>query len=189
MNNSSEFSHECSPEYSPDERRTVLRIAHDAILSTLQGREPERVPVSQRLSEPHGAFATLYLENELRGCVGHIAPNTPLHQTVRDAARAAAFEDPRFPAVTIEEATRLKIEISVLSPLQPITPEQIVVGRHGLLISLRGRRGLLLPQVAVEHGWDRETFLEHTCHKAGLPPDAWRQDAKLEAFTAEVFSD
>ena len=116
-------------------------------------------------------------------------PIVPLYRAVAETARAAAFEDSRFLPVTKEEALELEVSLSVLSRLFPIHPEAVEVGRHGLVISLGARRGLLLPQVAVEHGWDRETFLEQSCCKAGLPRDAWRQAATVEAFTAEVFAD
>ena len=106
-----------------------------------------------------------------------------------ETARAAAFDDSRFSPVTREEALNLDVSLSVLSLLFPIDPEAVEVGRHGLIISLAGHRGLLLPQVPIEHGWDRETFLQQTCRKAGLPLDAWRHAATIEAFTAEVFSD
>ncbi len=127
---------------------------------------------------------------ELRGCVGYVLPTCPVYRAVAETARAAAFDDNRFPPVTIaEEASHLEIELSILSPAQSIQPEEIEVGRHGLLISWHGRRGLLLPQVPVEHGWDRIAFLEQTCRKAGLPQDAWQKGATIEAFTAEVFGD
>jgi AmmeMemoRadiSam system protein A len=113
----------------------------------------------------------------------------PLDRTVIETARAAAFDDPRFPSVKLEEARELAISISVLSPLKPVKPEDVEVGRHGLLVSQGGLRGLLLPQVPVEHGWDRVRFLERTCLKAGLGPNAWRTGATIEAFTAEVFGD
>jgi AmmeMemoRadiSam system protein A len=108
---------------------------------------------------------------------------------VAETARAAAFEDSRFMPVTKEEALKLEVSLSVLSRLFPIHPEAVKVGRHGLVISQGARRGLLLPQVPIENGWDRETFLEQTCRKAGLPPDAWRKGATIEAFTAEIFAD
>ena len=136
-----------------------------------------------------GAFTTLHLRGRLRGCIGYVIPTHSLYRTVAETAQAAAFDDPRFPPVTAEEAPHLKVEISVLSPLQPIRPEEVVTGVHGLIVSKGGRRGLLLPQVPVEWGWDRETFLSQTCRKAGLPPDAWRQDIDLQAFTAEVFGE
>jgi len=116
-------------------------------------------------------------------------PNTPLHRAVSETARAAAFEDSRFLPVTEEEAPQLDVSLSVLSRLFPIQAEEVEVGRHGLVVCLGVRRGLLLPQVPVENDWDRETFLEQTCRKAGLPCDTWRKGATLEAFTAEVFGD
>ena len=106
-----------------------------------------------------------------------------------ETARAAAFDDPRFVPLSLDEARDPSVSISVLSPLEPISPEQVEVGRHGLLVSDGVRRGLLLPQVPLEHGWDRIAFLEQTCRKAGLPLDAWRMGASIEAFTAEVFGD
>jgi AmmeMemoRadiSam system protein A len=125
----------------------------------------------------------------LRGCIGYAVPIAPLYRAVAETARAAAFEDSRFLPVTMEEAPRLEVSLSVLSGLVPIRPEAVEVGRHGLVISQGPRRGLLLPQVPVEQNWDRETFLGQTCRKAGLPPDAWRHAATIEAFTAEVFGD
>jgi AmmeMemoRadiSam system protein A len=176
-------------EYSRDERRVLLRIAHESILSAFAEQEiPEHAP-SPHLAEPRGAFTTLYLRGSLRGCVGYAMPVAPLFRAVAETARAAAFEDSRFWPVTEAEAPQLEVSLSVLSPLFPIHPSEVEVGRHGLVISLAVRRGLLLPQVPVECGWDRETFLEQTCHKAGLPWDAWRQGARIEAFTAEVFDD
>jgi AmmeMemoRadiSam system protein A len=168
-----------------------LQTAHDAILSTLEGREVLLLTPSKHLAEPRGVFTTLYSIGRLRGCVGYPAALMPLYRAVTESARAAAFEDPRFPPVDLEEARTVKICLSILSPLIPISPEQITVGRHGLLISGGSGRGLLLPQVPLEHGWDRDTFLEQTCRKAGLPTDAWRNGAeiKIEAFTAEVFAD
>jgi AmmeMemoRadiSam system protein A len=180
------------------QRRVLLSIAHRAILSTLEGQPlPDAPPSVPGLAEPRGVFTTLYLrtdlkgdpQGELRGCVGYVSPIAPLYRAVAETARAAAFEDHRFLPVTMEEALKLEVSLSVLSRLFPIHPEAVEVGRHGLLLSGGGRRGLLLPQVPIEYGWDRETFLEQTCRKAGLPPDAWRRDATIEAFTAEVFGD
>jgi AmmeMemoRadiSam system protein A len=177
-------------EFSLEQRRILLRIAHQAILCVLEGRPaPEVQPFPPGLSEPRGVFTTLYLDRELRGCVGYAVAIAPLYRAVAETARAAAFDDSRFLPVTKEEAPRLEVSLSVLSALVPIRPEAVEVGRHGLVISQGARRGLLLPQVPSEHGWDRETFLEQTCRKAGLPPDAWRKTATIEAFTAEVFGD
>jgi AmmeMemoRadiSam system protein A len=125
----------------------------------------------------------------LRGCVGYVLPTCSVYRAVAETARAAAFDDNRFSPVTREEADQLEIELSVLSPPQSIQAEEVEVGRHGLLISQHGRRGLLLPQVPVERGWDRKTFLEQTCRKAGLSLDAWQKGATIEAFTAEVFGE
>jgi AmmeMemoRadiSam system protein A len=176
-------------EYSAEERRLLLGLAHDAIGAALRGSSPELVPPSPHLAEARGAFTTLHLNERLRGCVGFVQPLRTLYQTVAETAVAAAFNDPRFDPVSEEEAALLKIEISVLSPLRPISFEEIAVGRHGLVVTHRFQRGLLLPQVAVEHGWDRETFLAETCQKAGLAVDAWRHGATVEGFTAEVFGD
>jgi AmmeMemoRadiSam system protein A len=143
----------------------------------------------QALAEPRGVFTTIYLDRQLRGCVGYALPIHPLYRAIAETARAAAFEDTRFFPVTPEEAGKLQFSLSVLSPLFPIAPGEVEVGRHGLLISGGKRRGLLLPQVPIEHNWDRETFLAQTCHKAGLPLDAWQNSATIEAFTAEVFGD
>ena len=149
-------------------------------------REISLIPPSPHLAEPRGAFTTLYYRGDLRGCVGYVLPVTSLYRTVAESARGAAFDDSRFPPVTRDEAPELRVSLSVLSPPQPIQPEQMEIGRHGLLITLGPYRGLLLPQVPVEHGWDRIAFLEQTCRKAGLPPNAWQTGAKLEAFTAEI---
>src|SRR3569832_184613 len=170
------------PEYSAEERATLLSLARRAIESSDFSVVPE--DFSSHLLEPRGAFTTLHLHGALRGCIGFIEPRHPLWQTVVSTARAAAFEDPRFPSVTPVELQAIKIELSVMSPIRPIAPEDVEVGIHGLIVSQHGRRGLLLPQVAPEWGWDRETFLSQTCAKAGLPPDAWRKGATIEAFTA-----
>src|SRR5579862_2085411 len=178
-----------SGEFSQEERTSLLQLAHESILSALQGREFSLDPPTPHFAELRGAFTSLYLDGQLRGCVGYVLPTNSVYRAVAETARAAAFEDTRFRPVTIEEAPHLQVELSILSPPQPITAEAIEVGRHGLLISTSFRRGLLLPQVPIEHGWDRITFLEHTCRKAGLPPDAWQMSATIEAFTAEVFGE
>lgn len=174
-------------EYSVEERSLLLHVARDSILSTLERREISLDPPTPHLAEPRGAFTSLYLRGELRGCVGFILPIYTVYRAVAETARAAAFDDNRFPPLTQHEAPDLEIQLSILSPPQPIQPDAIDVGRHGLLISSHGRRGLLLPQVPIEHGWNRIAFLEQTCRKAGLPMDAWQKGAIIEAFTAEVF--
>jgi uncharacterized protein len=178
-------------EYSAAERELLLKLAHDSIELALAGRDRDLdlSPPSPHLAEPRGAFTTLHLQGKLRGCIGYILPVESLYKTIAATARAAAFEDPRFEPVTLAEAPGLKVEISVLSVPQPIRPDEVVVGRHGLIVSGGGRRGLLLPQVPTEWEWDRETFLAQTCLKAGLPPDAWQHGAQLQGFTAEVFGE
>jgi uncharacterized protein len=176
-------------EFSPEERRLLLQLAHESILSALEDRPISLDPPTPHLAEPRGAFTSLYLRGELRGCVGYVLPVSSVYQAVIDTARAAAFEDTRFYPVKLGEAEHLSIELSILSPPKPIAAEEVEVGRHGLLISMAGHRGLLLPQVPIEHQWDRLTFLEQTCRKAGLPIDAWEKGAVIEAFTAEVFGE
>jgi len=167
----------------------LLKLAHQSIEAALEDRDLDLSPPTQRLAEARGAFTTLHLNGHLRGCIGYLFPTQSLYVSVAETARAAAFEDPRFEPVTPSEAPRLTIEISVLSPLQSIRPEDVVIGKHGLVITQGQRRGLLLPQVPIEWDWDRETFLAQTCLKAGLPPNAWQQGAELQAFTAEVFGE
>ena len=176
-------------EFSQEERTLLLQLAHESILSALESRGISQDPPSPHLAEPRGAFTSLYLRGQLRGCVGYVLPVSSVYRAVIDTARAAAFEDTRFFPVTIEEGRQLDIELSILSPPQPISPDEVQVGRHGLMISMAGRRGLLLPQVPTERDWDRVTFLEQTCRKAGLPLDAWYHNALIEAFTAEVFGE
>ena len=176
-----------------EEQRWLLDWARQAMAAALAGsaaalREEAAVP-SDRLRQPGAAFVSLHKQGQLRGCVGLPQAREPLYLTVAEAAISAALHDPRFPPVEAEELPALEIEISVLSPLFPIQPEQVVPGEHGLLVTEGFYRGLLLPQVAREHGWDRERFLEETCLKAGLERAAWKRGVKLEAFTAFVFSD
>jgi AmmeMemoRadiSam system protein A len=136
------------------------------------------------------AFVTITREGELRGCIGYMNPIKPLAEAVAYCAASAATADPRFPPVIAEELPHLRLEISVLSPLRVIEdPALVQVGIHGLFISQGGRHGLLLPQVATEFGWDRETFLRQTCLKAGLPADAWKHGAEIQVFTVDHFTD
>src|SRR5271165_3335867 len=140
-------------EYSAAERQLLLKLARDSIQSALDDCELDLTPPSPHLAEPRGAFTTLHLEGKLRGCIGYVFPKDSLYKTVADTARAAAFEDPRFEPVTLPEFPHLKVEISVLSPLEPIRPDEVVVGKHGLVVMQESRRGLLLPQVAPEWEW------------------------------------
>ena len=138
-----------------------------------------------------GAFVSLRLAGELRGCIGSMVGRSPLRKTVASMARAAAFEDPRFPPLDRSELANCMIEISALSPMSPCPdPEAVVVGTHGIYLIRNGRSGVLLPQVPVEQGWDRREYLDYISRKAGLPPDSWRAaDAQRFTFTAVVFSE
>jgi AmmeMemoRadiSam system protein A len=176
-------------EFSSEERAALLRVAHGSIEAAVEGKRFVAERLTGHLAQPRGVFTTIYHHGQLRGCVGYILAVAPLYVAVGETARAAALEDTRFRPVLPEEARELAVSLSVLSTPEEVDPSKVQVGKHGLLVSHQGRRGLLLPQVAVEHGWDRETFLAQTCYKAGLEPDAWQRGARVEAFTAEVFSD
>jgi len=172
------------------EKHRLLELAREALEEAVRFRRLSMaVEPTGALAAPCGAFVTLLKGKRLRGCIGHVATLKPLEATVRECARAAALDDPRFDPVAPSELSSLQLEISILSPLAEVAPEQVEVGRHGLLISHGSQRGLLLPQVAVEWKWDRERFLEETCMKAGLPPDDWRRGARIQAFTAQVLKE
>ncbi|HRE91058.1 MAG TPA: AmmeMemoRadiSam system protein A [Myxococcota bacterium] len=142
------------------------------------------------LQSPMGAFVSLHLDGDLRGCIGTLHGERPLHEVVVEMACEAATNDPRFPALTTRELSQTDIEVSVLTPFQPIRPDEVEVGRHGLYVVRGPRRGVLLPQVPVQYGWSREQYLQHACRKAGLPEDAYKDpETRLLAFEAEVFSD
>lgn len=177
---------------TPAEQRTLLAVARRAIAARLSGQPAERPGASGALAEPRGAFVSLHRreDGELRGCVGRMASDDPLVDTVARMAVAAAMEDDRFEPVRPAELDGLSIEISALGPMRAIRPDEVEVGVHGLMVLRGGRRGVLLPQVPVERRWDRETFLAMTCRKAGLPESAWREaGCELLAFTAEVFGE
>lgn len=173
------------------ERRELLMLARSAIEAAVQRRlAPELSFAMPLLAVPSGAFVSLHQRGRLRGCIGQIDASQPLALTVARCAVAAAIEDPRFSPVTPGELPGLEIEISVLSSLVPVRPEEIEVGKHGLLVSCGRLRGLLLPQVATQFHWTRERFLQETCHKAGVDAEAWQDPGThIEAFTAEVFSE
>ncbi len=179
-------------ELTDQEKNTLLDIAKNAIADKINHREtPELNIDSDNLRLKRGAFVTLKKQGRLRGCIGYIKAYKPLWKTVQEMAVAAAFHDPRFPSLRAEEIQQLTFEISVLSPLKRIAEvNEIEVGKHGLYIIRGYNSGLLLPQVATEYKWDRETFLEETCHKAGLPPDAWKdKETEIYIFSADYFSD
>jgi AmmeMemoRadiSam system protein A len=174
-----------------DEKVLLLQIARGAIESALTHRSAPQTPSpSGSLAGHCGAFVTLHCRGRLRGCIGRVIPLEPLVTVVAECAVAAATEDPRFRSLQPADLPGLQIELSVLSCPQRAAPEEVQPGTHGLIVSQSGRRGVLLPQVATEHSWSRERFLEETCQKAGLAPDAWRSpDTSIEIFTAEIFSE
>lgn len=179
-------------ELSKEDKEQLLSIARKSLEGYLsKGRIPSFEVTSPKLKEKRGAFVTLKKAGMLRGCIGLIYPIKPLYQTVAEMAIASAVDDPRFPPLSLEELPLIEIEISVLSPLERVKSiEEIEVGKHGLYIRRGPFAGLLLPQVAAEYNWDRETFLQHTCLKAGLPSYAWQDgDTEIYKFTAEVFSE
>ncbi|MBI1806318.1 MAG: AmmeMemoRadiSam system protein A [Ignavibacteria bacterium] len=177
---------------SETEKQFLLHVARNSIECAIRNAHlTVSETVIPSLIEPSGAFVTLRIGNKLRGCIGYIDAVKPLLETVEDAATKSALDDIRFLPVEPEELPNITIEISVISPIVPIRSiDEIEIGKHGLVIVYGTHRGLLLPQVAVEHGWDRETFLSQTARKAGLPLYLWKDpEAKLFSFTAEVFSE
>ncbi|MDR2027912.1 MAG: AmmeMemoRadiSam system protein A [Treponema sp.] len=186
---------------NPDERAALLADAREAITATLENRLPSykrgmglKSAVkagASVLAKPCGAFVTLRLENVLRGCIGRMNAADTLENTVRIMAAEAAFGDPRFPSLTMQELARCRIEISALSPMEPCSdPQSVRVGVHGLYLVHRGKSGVLLPQVPTEQGWNLEEFLDYICVKAGLPPHAYGEPgAHLYTFTAVVFAE
>jgi AmmeMemoRadiSam system protein A len=173
------------------ERKLLLEIARRSLAVAIQGLSfDEQPPLSDNLRTPAGAFVTLWRGRRLRGCIGQFTGVEPLAEVVAHCARLAALDDPRFRSVSREELAGITVEISVLSDLEAIAPENICVGKHGLVVTSHTGRGVLLPKVAVEFGWTAERFLEETCVKAGLDREAWHSEGTLiQAFTAEVFSE
>jgi AmmeMemoRadiSam system protein A len=177
---------------STADKQLLLQTARDSIAAQFTGKAAAPVETASTvLKEPRGAFVSLHRQGQLRGCIGYIEAVKPLLETVREMAPAAAFNDPRFRPLGREELADLEIEISVLTPMRLIqSTDEIEVGQHGLYIIRGLSRGLLLPQVATQYNWDRLTFLEQTCAKAGLPPDAWKDpSAKIYIFGAEIFAE
>ena len=176
---------------SNEVKRALLDLARQSISSAILHRRLPELPASE--GEPrqcHGVFVTLHHDGRLRGCVGQIAGDAPLQDAVVRAAISAALHDPRFLPVTSKEIPQLDIEISVLSAPQPITPQAIIPGLHGLIVAREGKRGLLLPQVAASRNWSAQRLMEETCSKAELEREAWRDPAtQILGFTAEVFSE
>ena len=173
-----------------NEQNLLLRIARDAVHSYLCGLSPKLPDIPPGiLSQPMGLFVSIH-KDRLRGCIGNIHPSVPLYRNVAECAISAAVGDSRFLPLTLPELNVVTFEISVLSTMEHVQrPDEIEVGKHGLLISKEQGRGLLLPQVASTYGWDRERFLSETCRKAGLSPNDWKHGATIQRFTAQVFSE
>lgn len=176
--------------FEPPDQHRLLTIARRALEARVR-REREPVPDGGgTLDTLSGAFVSIYHGLNLRGCLGRLEADWPIARAVAHLGRAVADSDPRFAPVGIAELDRLLIEISAVTPERDVPSiQEIEIGRHGLIIERGFRRGLLLPQVASEHAWDVETFLEHACIKAGLRPNAWRHDARIMIFEAEVFGE
>jgi AmmeMemoRadiSam system protein A len=179
---------------SPQQRQQLLQIARESIAAVLEGRRPaiDQAQLDAELKRPSGAFVSLHTKDgELRGCIGSVEAVAPLCDAVSSNAINAAFRDPRFYPLRREDLDQVHIEISVMSPIERVEDlAAIEVGRDGLIVRRGSRAGLLLPQVASERGWDRETFLCQTCLKAGLPAESWRDpECRIERFSAEVFGE
>ena len=174
-----------------NEKQILLTAARSAIKKKLFQSSPAIPAPTDNVKRLCGAFVTLHLDGKLRGCIGHIIGDEPLYDTVQNMAVAAVFQDPRFPPLSKEEYPRLSIEISVLSPFEKIDDvNKIEVGKHGIFLSRGAASGLLLPQVAVEQGWDRTTFLTNTCYKAGLNGSCWKDPAtEIKIFSAIIFGE
>jgi len=175
------------------DKKVLLKIARDTIEGFAKAGKKPPLPADlpPALRDRHGAFVTIHQRGQLRGCIGTFFGEGELASTVRNMAYAAGWEDPRFPHLAADELSDADLEISVLSPLREISDvNEIQVGTHGIFITKGYYRGVLLPQVATEQGWDRDTFLSHTCIKAGLKPDAWKKETlKIEIFSADVFGE
>lgn len=173
---------------SKQERRDILELARESLRESIyHNRQNIAIPENGIFALRCGAFVSLHRLGKLRGCIGIIEPAENLGRTVVQCAVSAAREDPRFAPLHPEEVEDVEIEVSVLTPPEPIDAENVVIGKHGLLIEQGLRRGLLLPQVAVEHGLDREKFLQETCRKAGIEADAWKdKDTRIFGFTCEI---
>jgi AmmeMemoRadiSam system protein A len=175
---------------SPDDRGRLLRLARRCLEAHVRREAPPVVEQGGGLDEPMGAFVTIHTAGQLRGCLGRLETDRAIADNVAYLAAVVSDSDPRFRPLAASELALTTIEISALTPDEEVhDAAEIVVGRHGLIIAQGHCRGLLLPQVATEHGWDRETFLEHTCIKAGLPSDAWRRGARIFKFEADVFGE
>lgn len=179
-------------ELTSQEKQTLLKLARDTITQYVtEGKRPPLPEAAGMLKEPCGCFVTIHEHGQLRGCIGSMIGRGPLVELVQEMAIASSTQDPRFHVLSKDELSEIDIEISVLSPMRKITDvNEIEVGKHGIMMSRGICQGVLLPQVATEQSWDRQTFVEHTCLKAGLPTDAWKDpETNIEIFSAQVFGE
>jgi len=175
---------------TPEDQHRLLQLARRALEARVRREPPPPPDRGGNLDAPMGAFVSIHHHGDLRGCLGRLETDRPIAENVVHLAAVVSDSDPRFAPLGASELPHVDIEISALTPEREITDvNEIEVGRHGLIIEQGHRRGLLLPQVATEHGWDRETFLDHTCLKAGLAADAWRTGARIFVFEAQVFGE
>lgn len=173
---------------SENDAKAILDLARQAVVEAVcRDRLPGAIPKTGIFEHQCGVFVTLHVAKRLRGCIGVIETKDPLGESIVRCAGSAALMDPRFGALQPDEIDNLEIEVSLLSPVQPIKPEEVEIGKHGLVVEQGFHRGLLLPQVAVEHHLDREQFLRETCHKAGLPAEAWKSpETRIYGFTCDI---
>ena len=172
----------------PEPAAALLAHARAGVRAAARGDPAPRPPALEQAAA--GVFVTLTLDGELRGCIGHLDHDRPLADAVGAAARSAACHDPRFPRLSVEEAEQVAVELSVLSPLEPVRPQQVEPGRHGVLLRRRGRQGVFLPRVATDQGWDRDRLLAELCHKAQVPRAALAEPGlELFVFECQVVSD
>lgn len=175
----------------PDQKNALLKLAREAIVHYLKAGKTLKKKVNDDiLKEKRGAFVTIKVHGQLRGCIGYPFPYKPLFETIIDCAQSAASKDYRFKPIFLKELPETEIEISVLSLPKPVEDiSEIKIGEHGIIVTEGPHQGLLLPQVPVEWNWDLETYLRHGCLKAGLDENAWKNEAKIEVFSAQVFSE
>jgi len=181
--------HNDLPGLSEENHRYLREVAADAVRRHVEGKGPPELRYDNAsLKGTYGVFVTLKVHGELRGCIGNLMAHSPLPEAIAEMAVKSASSDPRFPPLGISEIDNLEFDISILGPLREVeNTEEIQIGLHGLVVEYAGRHGLLLPQVATEHGLDVPAFISQTCIKAGLPPDTWKHGAKIYKFAAEVF--
>lgn len=179
------------PSLSEAEQKAILELARQVVVEAVcRNRRLEKIPAAGIFEEKRGLFVTLHVAKRLHGCIGVVEAQDSVGENVAHCAMSAALQDPRFRRMQPADLASLEIEVSLLSPLEPIRPEDVAIGKHGLLIEQGFHRGLLLPQVATEHHLDRERFLRETCYKAGLAAEAWKDSGtRIYGFTCEVFAD